>query len=642
MKKITLLLLCALCAIAVQAAGSGIYLLGTDSDWSAKSDWEFQTTDAEGVYILENKTVSGFFKIGDAGYSTYNYGSSGGTIAYGTTYTLASGSNPSDIDLGDAKLKCSKIVLAIANGNATLRFDAEEGVETTGVYVKVDGTEITEYSAIRIWAWNPSDDSENYTGGVYDKRPYMTLMTGADGSKYFYTNIPTTNKFKCCFTYNTSNRTNDLECDGNTAFQFRSVTDVETIAVPTIANPTVTFYSGKTSTWSETAFTYDADNDCYTYQVTDLSELSTDFLVKIDGVTYSTSKYINGTIKPGDAYKALSTSTYGNDMAITNVENFISATVYVAKVYGVWTMKIVPNGNKSVYLSGAGSGTVPFVYDADNLCHYYKIDDAYLLSNPFLVQVGVRTDFEYMIADDYKSSEIKTGDTYKTLQKTHTSTTQMSVTNTADFVSATLYVKYADNAWQMLIDPVAFTFAEGGDASWNGKTFTCKSHDDLLYAYHATANIDAFYNNGFVLKLGDTTLSADAQLTVADDESKSEYTLLKSDTTGKTTIHSYVEEGDEESDDLDDYDELFIYLKRMNGNWYIKVLASETTSGVNNVDAAGVKISANAGEIVVEGAQKVAVYTVGGALVSTDARTKVARGLYIVRADNQVKKVIVK
>ena len=145
-----------------------------------------------------------------------------------------------------------------------------------------------------------------------------------------------------------------------------------------------------------------------------------------------------------------------------------------------------------------------------------------------------------------------------------------------------------------------------------------------------------------MLKLGDTTLSADAQLTVADDESKSEYTLLKSDTTGKTTIHSYVEEGDDESDNLDDYDELFIYLKRMNGNWYIKVLASETTSGVDNVDVAGVKISANAGEIVVEGAQKVAVYTVGGALVSTDARTKVARGLYIVRADNQVKKVIVK
>lgn len=53
-------------------------------------------------------------------------------------------------------------------------------------------------------------------------------------------------------------------------------------------------------------------------------------------------------------------------------------------------------------------------------------------------------------------------------------------------------------------------------------------------------------------------------------------------------------------------------------------------------------IAAANGEIVVDGAQSVAVYTASGALVSTDARTRVAAGLYIVRADNVVKKVIVK
>ena len=67
-----------------------------------------------------------------------------------------------------------------------------------------------------------------------------------------------------------------------------------------------------------------------------------------------------------------------------------------------------------------------------------------------------------------------------------------------------------------------------------------------------------------------------------------------------------------------------------------KLVATE--GSVAGVDAAGVAVNAANGEIVVEGAQSVAVC----ALVSTDARTRVAAGLYIVRADNVVKKVIVK
>ena len=71
-----------------------------------------------------------------------------------------------------------------------------------------------------------------------------------------------------------------------------------------------------------------------------------------------------------------------------------------------------------------------------------------------------------------------------------------------------------------------------------------------------------------------------------------------------------------------------------------KLVATE--GSVAGVDAAGVAVNAANGEIVVDGAQSVAVYTAAGALVSTDARTRVAAGLYIVRADNVVKKVIVK
>ena len=78
------------------------------------------------------------------------------------------------------------------------------------------------------------------------------------------------------------------------------------------------------------------------------------------------------------------------------------------------------------------------------------------------------------------------------------------------------------------------------------------------------------------------------------------------------------------------------------GNLSIYLLGS--TSSVSSMSAEGVKVFAAEGgvEVVAEEAAEVAVYTAAGALVSTDARTRVAAGLYIVRADNVVKKVIVK
>lgn len=71
-------------------------------------------------------------------------------------------------------------------------------------------------------------------------------------------------------------------------------------------------------------------------------------------------------------------------------------------------------------------------------------------------------------------------------------------------------------------------------------------------------------------------------------------------------------------------------------------LVMSGTSGVSDLAADGVKIVAGNGEINVEGADAVAVYTTGGALVSTKATTSVAAGMYIVKAGNKVAKVVVK
>ena len=51
-KKFTLFLMCALCALVGNAAGSGIFIRGGVTNWNADPAWEFQTTEKEGVYTL--------------------------------------------------------------------------------------------------------------------------------------------------------------------------------------------------------------------------------------------------------------------------------------------------------------------------------------------------------------------------------------------------------------------------------------------------------------------------------------------------------------------------------------------------------------------------------------------------------------
>lgn len=169
----------------------------------------------------------------------------------------------------------------------------------------------------------------------------------------------------------------------------------------------------------------------------------------------------------------------------------------------------------------------------------------------------------------------------------------------------------------------------GEGASWNGTQF--KKTDDGYVLQLEGADLDQLGDPGFVINRDGKSISSGSELTVGrGNGSEGDYVNMTegNEEKMKATLNS----GD---------DSVFIYVKNEDGQWKIYV-TSYSTSGVNAVNASDVKISANGGEIVVEGAQKVAVYTVGGALLSTDARTKVAKGLYIVRADNQVKKVIVK
>lgn len=132
-KSLLFTLFTLLFALTVQA-GSGIFLRGGVTNWSALPEWEF-ADEGNGVYTLADKELYGPFKIGDSLWGTYNYGASSGTFKLGEPYTLAfDGGNITCSD----RFKCSKITFTLTeSGSATLLIEGSiaTGDEITEVFV---------------------------------------------------------------------------------------------------------------------------------------------------------------------------------------------------------------------------------------------------------------------------------------------------------------------------------------------------------------------------------------------------------------------------------------------------------------------------------------------------------------------------
>lgn len=117
---------------------SGIYLRGEVNSWGADSEWEF-SKEGENTYVLYNKTLSGQFKIADSSWSsTCNYGSNGSNIMVDAPYGMVAGTD-ANVSCGSYVFDCKRIVLTIADGNATLLLEADDDDSNlTSVYVYGD------------------------------------------------------------------------------------------------------------------------------------------------------------------------------------------------------------------------------------------------------------------------------------------------------------------------------------------------------------------------------------------------------------------------------------------------------------------------------------------------------------------------
>ena len=281
----------------------------------------------------------------------------------------------------------------------------------------------------------------------------------------------------------------------------------------------------------------------------------------------------------------------------------------------------------TVQLRGAkyswGTDAPAFTYNKETGEYVYEETETAKLAGDFKITI---VDTNTWLHNDEFKGTLNTEWGFKDLYSGGSSANNMKITDAADYDKITLTVKKEGETWKLKIvgektDKVQITGEFNG---WSQVDMV--SNPNGTYTYEVEENMAAL-SEGFCIVVNGVHYAGKIALDLDGDA------VDLQGNPGRGNDLTLIAEGDVAS--------VILTVAKVGDKWTVKA-ATGKTSSVADVDAAGVVIAAANGEIVVDGAQSVAVYTAAGALVSTDARTRVAAGLYIVRADNVVKKVIVK
>ena len=277
----------------------------------------------------------------------------------------------------------------------------------------------------------------------------------------------------------------------------------------------------------------------------------------------------------------------------------------------------------TVQLRGNAYGTwnapVTFAYNAETKEYVYEETETAKLADDFKVTVNNT----YYKAEEFVGKALDNSLDFVAMNDNYG---DMKITDAADYDKITLTVKNDNGTWKLKVvgeKPDKVQIA-GKFNSWNGVDMV--SNPNGTYTYEVEENM-AELSKGFGIVINGVFYAGNTVLDLDGDA------VVLTGNPGHGNDLTLIAEGDVAS--------VILTVAKDGDNWTVKA-ATGKTSSVAGVDAAGVAVNAANGEIVVDGAQSVAVYTAAGALVGTDARSRVAAGLYIVRADNVVKKVIVK
>ena len=278
----------------------------------------------------------------------------------------------------------------------------------------------------------------------------------------------------------------------------------------------------------------------------------------------------------------------------------------------------------TVQLRGAkyswGTDAPTFTYNKETGEYVYEETVTAKLAGDFKITI---VDTNTWLHNDEFKGTLNNEWGFKDLYSGGSSANNMKITDAADYDKITLTVKKEGETWKLKIvgektDKVQITGEFNG---WSQVDMV--SNPNGTYTYEVEENMVAL-SEGFCIVINGVHYAGKIALDLDGDA------VDLQGNPGHGNDLTLIAEGDVAS--------VILTVAKVGDKWTVKA-ATGKTSSVAGVDAAGVVIAAANGEIVVEGAQSVAVYTTSGALVSTDVRTRVAAGLYIVRADNVVRKL---
>ena len=444
-----------------------------------------------------------------------------------------------------------------------------------------------------------------FKGTVYDKEQQSIDLTGNIGDCTFVANDNWTDGGK-------------WSCD-KTEGAPSAETPVETYTVKLAGNAYGTGWD------TPVTFAYNAETKEYVYEETETAKLADYFKIDIPETKkwFKRDDLVDKNLSEASSDFVAMNDNSG-DMKITDAADYDKITLTVKKEGETWKMKIVGEKTYTVQIKGVnydnwGVNAPAFTYNAETGEYVYEETETAKLADEF--KINIVEPNAWLSNNVFENAALNNELGYQDLYDDK----NMKITDAADYDKITLTVKNDNGTWKLKIvglktDKVQI---KGVFNDWTVADMV--SNPNGTYTYEVEENMAALSNGfGFMINgvyySGNTVLDLDGDAVVLTGEP------------GGNNL-SLIAKGDVAS--------VILTVAKDGDNWTVKA-ATGKTSSVAGVDAAGVVIAAANGEIVVDGAQSVAVYTAAGALVSTDARTRVAAGLYIVRADNVVKKVIVK
>ena len=445
-----------------------------------------------------------------------------------------------------------------------------------------------------------------FKGTVYDKEQQSIDLTGNIGD--------------CTFVANDNWTDGKWSCD-KTEGAPSAETPVETYTVKLAGNAYGTGWD------TPVTFAYNAETKEYVYEETETAKLADYFKIDIPETKkwFKRDDLVDKNLSEASSDFVAMNDNSGN-MKITDAADYDKITLTVKKEGETWKMKIVGEKTYTVQIKGVnydnwGVNAPAFTYNAETKEYVYEETETAKLADEFKINI-VETN-AWLSNNVFENAALNNELGFQDL---YGDNKNMKITDAADYDKITLTVKNDNGTWKLKIvgekpDKVQI---KGVFNSW--KVADMVSNPNGTYTYEVEENMAAL-SNGFGFMINGVYYAGKIALDLDVDAVDMQGNPVPGDDL------TLIAEGDVAS--------VILTVAKDGDNWTVKAVTGKTSS-VAGVDAAGVVIAAANGEIVVDGAQSVAVYTAAGALVSTDARTRVAAGLYIVRADNVVKKVIVK